>query len=95
MELSRADFDWAASEGLISAEQKDRLWTAFEARIQDRPTFDLVHIVYYFGAILVLAAMVWYMVESWDRLGGGGLFLISVVYAVSRLVCVTSGTNLA
>jgi len=81
MKLFREDFDWAVSEELISAEQGDALWMAFEERIQDRPAFDLIHIVYYFGALIVIAAMTWFMTEAWDRFGGGGIFLISTVYA--------------
>jgi len=81
MKLAKADFDWASTEGLISTDQADALWTAFERRVQDRPAFDLVHIIYYVGALIVLSAMTWFMTEAWERFGGGGIFLSSAVYA--------------
>ncbi len=81
MKVSKADFEWASSEGLLSPDQADALWAAFERRTQDRPAFDLVHIVYYFGAFIVLSAMHWFVIVAWERFGGGGIFYPALFYA--------------
>ena len=81
MQLSREDFDWAVSKALLSADQSDALWTAFEARIQDRPGFNLIHLVYYLGALIVISAMTWFMTEAWDRYADSGILFTALVYA--------------
>jgi len=82
MKLNRQDFDWVASEGLISRDQAASLWEALEARAQGRAAFDLVHILYALGAALVVAAMTWFMAEAWDRFGGGAMVLTATAYGV-------------
>jgi hypothetical protein len=82
MHISRKDLDWAVTQGLISAEQAEALWAAFEKRAGERPRFDLATVSYYFGALIVISAMGWFMTEAWERFGGGGIFLIATIYGV-------------
>ncbi len=82
MQISRADLDWAASEGLLSPAQIDPLWQALAARNSSRSKFDFPHLAYYFGALIVISAMGWCMTLAWEQFGGGGLLLISTLYAV-------------
>jgi len=82
MKVSKEDFHWAASEGLISPEQAEALWKALENRSTTSPKFDLAHVAYYVGALIVISAMGWFMTEAWERFGGGGNFLVSVIYAL-------------
>ncbi|MBI4402107.1 MAG: DUF2157 domain-containing protein [Nitrospirae bacterium] len=82
MKASKEDLEWAASEGLISSEQVEALWKALESRSTTRAHFDLPHVAYYFGALIVISSMGWFMTLAWERFGGGGIFLISVIYAV-------------
>ncbi len=42
MKVSKDDFTWAASEGLISAEQAEALWRAFENRLQNEKIIMLI-----------------------------------------------------
>jgi len=86
VKVSRKDLRWAASEGLISEGQADDLWLAFQGRGVDRPRFDLPHVAYYFGALVVISAMTWFMTLGWERFGGGGMFVISVSYALVFMV---------
>lgn len=72
----------AVSEGILSKEQADKLWSVLELRYAERPKFDLPHMAYHFGALIVISAMGWFMTEAWERLGGGGIFIISTIYAV-------------
>jgi len=81
MKISRDDLRWAASQGLLSEAQSDALWMALEARGAGRPRFDGAHVAYYFGALLVIGAMGWFMTEAWEAFGGAGLCLIAALYA--------------
>lgn len=82
MKIFKEDFFWAVSKELITAEQAETLWKAFENRSKTQPRFDLAHVAYYFGALVVISAMGWFMTEAWERFGGGGIFAISSLYAV-------------
>ena len=86
MRVRRRDFSWAVSEGVISEAQAEDLWRVLERRGQDRPRFDLPHVAYYFGALIVICAMTWFMTLGWERFGGGGLFAISLSYALGFVV---------
>jgi len=80
MRVGKKDLRWAASEGVISAGQAEDLWRALEERNANRPRFDLPHVAYYFGALVVISAMTWFMTLGWERFGGGGILAISLSY---------------
>jgi hypothetical protein len=82
VKISEEDLNWAADQGLISQEQANQLWGAFSSRESTSSPFDLAHVAYYFGALVVISAMGWFMTLGWERFGGGGIFLISCVYAL-------------
>lgn len=86
MRIVKKDLEWAASKGVIDDAQSEALWRALTERAADRPKFDLIHVAYYFGALLVIGAMGWFMGEAWEAFGGGGIFLISAVYAAAFVV---------
>jgi|SRR5215216_1121735 len=72
MKLSRRDLEWVVSEGVISRGQAEALWRALEGRDPERPRYDLPHVAYYFGALVVISAMGWFMTLGWERFGGRG-----------------------
>jgi len=80
--LTKQDLNWAVNQGLVTADQAEALWQALEAKDANRPKFDLAHVAYYSGALIVISAMGWFMNEAWERFGGGGIFLISAIYAI-------------
>jgi len=80
MRVGKKDLRWAASEGVISADQAEDLWRALEERNANRPRFDLPHVAYYVGALVVISAMTWFMTLGWERFGGGGILAISLSY---------------
>src|ERR1700747_3150609 len=85
MDLGEEDFLWAVEKELISREQAEQLWKAFQSRTEGRapkPKFDGVHVAYYFGAVLVMLAMGTFMTLGWEAFGGGGIFLIASTYAL-------------
>lgn len=83
MRVSKQDFTLAVSEGVISEGQAEDLWLVLERRELGRPRFDLPHVAYYLGALVVVSAMTWFMTLGWERFGGGGIFAISLVYAAA------------
>ncbi len=80
MRVSRSEFDRAAS-GVVSPEQAEALWGALARGANGRPRFDLPNVAYYFGALVVISAMGWFMSDAWERFGGWGIFSIALVYA--------------
>ncbi|MGL5065964.1 MAG: hypothetical protein ACRC62_38840 [Microcoleus sp.] len=82
MKVFKEDFDWAASRGLITPEQADVLWEALSDKVSDRPQFNFANVAYYFGALIVISAMSWFMTLAWESFGGAGIFLISSLYAL-------------
>lgn len=82
MKLYKEDLQWAASQGLITPEQAEALWQALSDRGSQRPRFDLANVAYYFGALIVISAMGWFMTLAWESFGGKGIFLIASIYAL-------------
>ncbi|MEZ5673416.1 MAG: DUF2157 domain-containing protein [Thiotrichaceae bacterium] len=67
---------------MLSSEQAEALWQAFTTRYSDRPHFSIAHLAYYFGALLVILSMGWFLGLAWQQHGGASIFFISSVYAV-------------
>jgi hypothetical protein len=90
MRLEREDFDRAAARGLITSEQADALWNAFSEQYAheeiDRPRFNFANVAYYFGALIVISAMGWFMTRAWESFGGAGLFFIALAYAIGFIL---------
>ena len=84
MDIEKKDLLWAASKGLVSVEQAHALWTAFTEREQesDVPSFNPIHLLYYAGALLILASMGWFLFSQWDNLDPRWLVGISSIYAL-------------
>ena len=40
-----------------------------------------MNVAYYFGALIVIGAMGFFMNLGWERFGGGGIFVIAAAYA--------------
>jgi hypothetical protein len=96
VEISRGDLDQAVSAGVITAAQAEALWTRLAGRPGPDPTgasteavqarFDFAHVAYYFGALIVIGAMGWFMSLGWESFGGGGILAIASGYALAFLV---------
>jgi hypothetical protein len=83
MKLRKRDFDWAVEHGVIGAGPADKLWKALQAHLSERPRFDLTHVAWYAGALIVIFAMGWFMTEAWQRYEGMGLLVLSVAYGIA------------
>ncbi len=86
MDISKSDLDWAAEKGVITTEQSAQLWNALEVRFKDKPHFTAVHIAYYFGAMLVISSMGWFMTLAIETLGGWGIFTVALAYAIAFIL---------
>src|ERR1700722_15325753 len=80
MEISKEHFFQAASKIGISEKNQNALWEALESEGPKDATISKV--IYYFGALIVISAMTWFMGLGWTVFGGGGIFLILIVYAI-------------
>jgi hypothetical protein len=82
--MQRGDLDRAVAAGVIGPEQADALWRFLGPEPAGRatPRFDLVHVLWYAGALIVIGAMGWFTTLAFAALGGGALAVIAVIYAI-------------
>jgi len=85
MELSKSNLADAVTQGLINAQQADRLWDFLAERRKDHPGFHATHILYYLGGLIAIGAMSLFMTLGWERFGGWGLCFISLAYGAAGL----------
>lgn len=79
MKILKKDLEGAAKEGIISSGQVNDLWAYLNSLREDSPRFSAIHFIYYFGGILVLASMSWFVTNAWHN--GAALMAISAVFA--------------
>ncbi|MGL4496489.1 MAG: hypothetical protein ACRCUX_11805 [Beijerinckiaceae bacterium] len=90
------DFQRAVTAGIITADQAARLRDFFGADASPpvaqvpsaapgmlRPTFDLAHVLWYAGALMIIGAMSWFTTLGFAALGGGFLAVTGVIYAIA------------
>jgi hypothetical protein len=82
MKIERTDLDWAVGEGLLTADVATQLWQAWQARKQHTPQFNAANVAYYFGALIVILGMSFYLTLAWESLGGQGIFTLACTYIV-------------
>ena len=83
MKIVRKDLGLAVAKGIITESQADAVWQTLEVPSAVRPQFDGAHVAYYFGALIVISAMGWFMTLAWEKFGGGGICAISAIYALA------------
>lgn len=69
-------------QGIINPQQAEALWQYWHADSQDAPRFDIIHVAYYGGALLIIFAMAWFLTDAWERVGGLGISAISGAYSL-------------
>ena len=84
MNVSQDDLRNAALKSGITSEQVDLLWQALQSTSPrvEKPKFDVTHVAYYLGALIVIGAMGWFMNKAWEQFGGPGIFIIASCYAI-------------
>jgi hypothetical protein len=76
--VTEHDLDAAVTEGIITAEQREALLR----RAKGKSKFDVAHLAYYLGAMIVIGAMGWFITKGWDDLGGAGIAAVAAIYAI-------------
>jgi hypothetical protein len=87
--LSDDDLTWLVGQGLMADDQATTIRQALKQRRRDakapapawRPRFDLLHVAYYAGAMLVMGAMAFFITVAWEALGGIGIAAVALAYA--------------
>jgi hypothetical protein len=79
-----ADFDRWAAEGWLPAEQAQRLRVALDTGpsgdAEGPKGLNLLRVAYYFGALLIIGALGWFLYDQWDGLGPGGILAVASLY---------------
>src|SRR6266851_1658057 len=91
MEIERKDLDEGVAAGILSAAQAQALWAHLTPRSAPPARFTGLNVAYYFGALVVIAAMGWLMTLGFQNLGPWAVCVIAVAYAV---LFVIAGRNL-
>lgn len=81
MTLNKEKFNIAVLNAGINEEQATNLWAQLHKE-QTVKKFDLAHVFYYMGALLVIMAMGWFFGIGWGKFGGKGVIAISSSYIV-------------
>lgn len=80
--IGRDDLNWATDEGVITEKQADALWSGLSTRAASKPRFDLPNLAWYTGAVIVMLAMGWFLVQVWDLYSGGAILATAIAYAL-------------
>jgi hypothetical protein len=87
--IGRTELEGAVREGILNAQQADRLVTFLNDRVAaptpSGPHFTFVHVLYYLGGMIAIGAMSLFMTLGWNSLGGWGGFSTAICYAVLAL----------
>jgi hypothetical protein len=87
--ISKPDIERLERDGILAEGQSETVWSALsmsetpppETGAQPRAAFDATNVLLYFGALVVISAMTWFMTSGWERFEGGGLLGIALGYA--------------
>ena len=85
--IQRADLEGAVREGIVDAQQADRLVAFLAGKVAPPagPRFTFVHVLYYLGGMIAIGAMSLFMTLGWNSLGGWGGFVTAIFYGVLAL----------
>jgi len=74
------DLARAVSAGVLHPGQDQALLAFLRQQPESRASFQLAHVAFYFGALLIMGAMGWLLTEAWMRIGDGALLAIALLY---------------
>ncbi|MDH0645863.1 DUF2157 domain-containing protein [Pseudomonas sp. GD03858] len=74
------DLARAVSAGVLQPGQDRALLDFLRQQPQSSGSFQLAHVAFYFGALLIMGAMGWLLTEAWMRIGDSALLVIALVY---------------
>ncbi|MDH0730319.1 DUF2157 domain-containing protein [Pseudomonas sichuanensis] len=74
------DLARAVDAGVLQPGQDRALLDFLRQQPQSRGSFQLAHVAFYFGALLIMGAMGWLLTEAWMRIGDTALLAIALLY---------------
>ncbi|MCC2644762.1 MAG: hypothetical protein K0R94_540 [Burkholderiales bacterium] len=77
LKISQDQLQKAVLMGIISHEQSVEIWRLLEQETISTPKFCFVHMLYYFGGLLSIGAVTFFIGLVWETFKGYGLFMIS------------------
>lgn len=77
------DLARAVDAGVLQPGQDRALLDFLRQQPQSRGSFQLAHVAFYFGALLIMGAMGWLLTEAWMRIGDSALLAIALLYIVT------------
>lgn len=83
MKILKSDLEAAAQKGIISSQQSNDLWAYLESLTPDQAKFQMLHVLYYFGGLLIFASMTWFLTNAWND--GAAVMLTSGLFAAVYL----------
>ncbi|TBU80760.1 DUF2157 domain-containing protein [Pseudomonas daroniae] len=86
LKIDSSDLTRAVQAGVLQPGQDQALLDFLRHDPQSRPSFQLSHAAYYFGALLIIGAMGWLLTEAWMSIGDTALLLISSAYLLLFLL---------
>jgi len=82
MKISEKELERAVVGAGLSPDQSHAIWRELQVTPQSEGHFEPAHVGYFFGALLVIGAMGWFITEGWDSFPGWKLTTIATGYAV-------------
>lgn len=80
LKLDAHDLARAVSAGVLNPGQDQALLAFLRQQPEQHASFQLAHVAYYFGAVLIMGAMGWLLTEAWMSVGDIALLLIALAY---------------
>ncbi len=80
--FSKEDLERAVEAKIFTKEQVEMFLNSAEKDLANQSSFTFINVAYYFGAMIVISAMGWFMTLGWESLGGLGITLIALTYAI-------------
>ncbi len=84
MKILNSDLQSAVQKGIISSEQATQLSLHFQSLRPHQARFQGLHVLYYFGGVLILASMSWFLTTAWSN--GLAVMLISALFGLGYIV---------
>ncbi|MFT0516538.1 DUF2157 domain-containing protein [Pseudomonas faucium] len=78
--IDAKDLARAVQAGILQPGQDQALLDFLRTQPAARGNFQLAHVAFYFGALLIMGAMGWLLTEAWMRIGDAALLAIATLY---------------
>lgn len=87
MQIEKSRLESAALKAGINKSQIEELWNELQSDPDPVVSkFSLSHVLYYFGAMIVIVALGWFLGIVWERFGSGGILALVLAYMVAFVI---------